>query len=117
LARKTFSSIFAEAVDDALSSLGDSAKQSIYYHLEDKFGIQRKYIPARLDEFESGLDKIFGVGARYIEILIIKSLHDKLHGPLEWNDKKELVFADYVNAARHSYAKASSKRSVRAVKS
>jgi hypothetical protein len=116
LAKKTFNDIFLEAVDDALSSLGNSAKQSIYFHLEDKFGIEKENIASNVKEFECGLHKIFGVGAKYIEILIMKSLHERLHRPLEWKENKELVFVDYVNAAKQSYVRAVSKRSIRATR-
>jgi hypothetical protein len=37
LASKTFDEILLEAVDEALSSLGESARESIYFHLKDKF--------------------------------------------------------------------------------
>lgn len=117
MAKRTFDIVFAEAVDDAFSSLGESAKKSIYFHLEGRFGIRKNKIPNRLADFESGLDKIFGIGAKYIEILIMKNLHNKLDEPLEWNEKKELAFVDYVGAARRSYLKTISKKSVRADKS
>lgn len=116
MAKKTFNDILLRAVDDALSSLGNSAKQSIYFHLENKFGIEKEGIANNIKEFECGLHKIFGVGAKYIEILIMKSLHDRLHRPLEWEADKELVFVDYINAARQSYARAVSKKSIRATR-
>ena len=80
---KSFEEILLEAVDEALASLGDSAKQSIYYHLE----------------------KIFGIGARFLEILIMKKLYDRIGKPLEWNERKEFVFVNYVEAARQSFKK------------
>jgi len=94
-----------EAVDDALASLGDSARQAIYFHLEDKFKITKNDIPRRLQDFADGLEKIFGLGARFIEILIMKNLYEKIGQPLEWNESRELVFAEYVAAARQSFSK------------
>jgi hypothetical protein len=112
LTKRNFNDIFLESVDEALSSLGDSAKQSVYFHLEDKFGLEKNSIARRPKEFECGLDKIFGIGAKYIEILIMKNLHGKLDQPIEWEKSEELIFIDYVNAARQSYARSCSKKSI-----
>ena len=103
--RKAFENILIEALDEGLASLGESAKQAIYFHLEDKFKIAKKDIPYRLEDFTDGLEKIFGLGARFIEILIMKSLFEKIGQPLEWNEKKELVFVEYVVAAKQSFLK------------
>lgn len=117
LAKRNFDDIFLESVDEALSSLGDSAKRSVYYHLEDKFGLEKGIIAKKPQELESGLDNIFGAGAKYIEILIMKNLHCKLEHPLEWKQSKELVFVDYVNAAKRGYVRAAAKKSIRASES
>ena len=103
--REAFENLLLEAVDEALASLGDSAKQAIYYHLEDKFKITKNEIPNRLKDFTEGLEKIFGLGARFIEILIMKKLYEKVGQPLEWNESKELIFFDYVTAAKQSFQK------------
>lgn len=104
MGKKTFNKLFLDAVDDALSSLGDSAKQSIYFHLESKFKISRNEIPCRFQDFAAGLEKIFGVGARFLEILIMKKLYEKTGKPIEWNDSKEFVFSQYLAVAKQSYS-------------
>jgi hypothetical protein len=105
LTRKVFDKLLLEAVDEALASLGDSAKQAIYFHLEDKFKIARNEIPQRVEDFGDGLEKIFGMGAQFLEILIMKQLHERIGSPLEWDENKELVFIEYVAAARRSFLK------------
>ena len=107
MARKgrAFEKLLTEAVDEALASLGESAKQAIYFHLEDKFKISKSNIPHRLEDFADGLEKIFGLGAHFIEILIMKSLFEKIGQPLEWDPSKELVFVEYVAAAKESFLK------------
>jgi hypothetical protein len=105
LTKKTFDKLFLEVVDDSLASLGESAKQAIYFHLETKFSLPRNEIPSRIADFGSGLEKIFGPGANFIEILIMKRLHSKLHKPITWDEGKELVFSDYVMVARKSFLK------------
>lgn len=102
---KTFEKLLLEAVDDALISLGDSAREAIYFHLENKFDISRENIPQSLEGFLEGLEKIFGVGARFLEILMMKELYRRIEQPLEWNESKEFMFIEYVEAAKHSFSK------------
>ena len=103
--KEAFETLLLEAVDEALASLGDSARQAIYYHLEDKFKITKNEIPYRLQDFADGLEKIFGLGARFIEIIIMKKVYEKIGQPLEWDESKELVFSEYVTAAKQSFQK------------
>jgi hypothetical protein len=104
LAKKPFEDLFLEAVDEALASLGESVRQAIYFHLEKKFKLAKKDIPNNLEEFANGLEKIFGMGAQFLEILIMKKLYEKIDQPLVWNEEKELVFAEYVGVAKQSYS-------------
>jgi hypothetical protein len=110
LAKKAFEKLLLEAVDEALASLGDSAKQAIYFHLEKKSKIERNEISERVEDFAEGLQKIFGVGAQFLEILIMKQLHERIGQPLEWDTSKELIFAEYVAAARRSFLKERKRR-------
>jgi hypothetical protein len=73
-----FSQILLAAVDEGLSSLGDSSKQAILFHLETSFKIKKESIPTNLTEFAKALDRIFGPGASYLEKLIAKRLYEKL---------------------------------------
>jgi len=102
---REFDKLFTEAVDDALTSLGESAKQAIYFHLENKFKIPKKDIPTHIGDFADGLEKIFGLGARFIEILIMRNLYGKTGQHLKWNETKELLFVEYVTAAKQSFSK------------
>lgn len=105
LSRKDFDKLLLEAIDEALASLGESARQAIYFHLEDKFRIARNEIPQRIEDFVEGLQKIFGMGAHFLEILIMKKLHERIGSPLQWDENKRLVLAEYVAAARHGLPK------------
>ncbi len=103
--KKAFERLLIEAIDDAFSSLGNSVRQSIYFHLETKFKIPKSEIPTHVQDFEAGLEKIFGSGSKFLEILIMKKLYEKTGKPLEWDESKKLVFVDYVKAARQSFSK------------
>ncbi len=76
--QNNFSKIFLAAVDESLSSLGDSPKQAILFHLENSFKIKKEHIPANMTEFAKALEGIFGPGASYLEKLIVKRLYEKL---------------------------------------
>lgn len=101
-----FENVLLEAIDQALASLGDSAKQAIYFHIENKFDVARDEIPHSLEAFSKGLEKIFGAGARFLEILVMKELYKRIGEPLEWSESEQLMFAKYIAAARQSFLKA-----------
>lgn len=113
MAKKAFEKLLLETIDDALSSLGDSAKQSIYFHIENNSKIAKNDIPYHIEDFADGLEKIFGLGAKFLEILIMKKLYEKVGQPLDWNESKELGFVEYVTAAKQSFLK---KKKVETVK-
>jgi hypothetical protein len=103
--RKAFDKLLLEAIDEALTSLGESVKQSVYYHIERKFKISKKDIPSHLQEFMNGLKSIFGLGAEFIEIITMRKLYEKVGQPIEWKENKELVFSEYVEAVKESFLK------------
>jgi hypothetical protein len=80
----SFNKILLAAIDEALSSLGESVKTSIYFHLEETFNIKRWEIPLRINDFSNALEKIFGIGARHLEILFMKNLYAKVGVTCEW---------------------------------
>jgi hypothetical protein len=108
----TFDKLLLCAIDEALNSLGESVKQSIYFHIENKFSVARNAIPENLVEFQGGLEKIFGAGAPFIEILIIKNLHIKIGLPLVMEKGEQLEFIEYVDAAQQSYLRNVTKQTV-----
>ncbi len=83
-------------------------EQSIYLHIESRFNVTKSRIPERLEDFQVGLEKIFGLGARHIEILIMKNLHAKINFPLSIGQSNQLEFVDYVNAAKQCFMKKAS---------
>ncbi len=97
-----FDTLLQSAVDNALTSLGESVKQAIYFHIEHRFNVPRESVSENLGDFQVGLEKIFGIGARFIEILIMKNLHSKIGLPLDV-EGDELEFVQYVDAVRASY--------------
>jgi hypothetical protein len=101
---REFNKLLVSAIDEALNSLGKSVRQSIYFHIENKFSVARNEIPENLVEFQGGLEKIFGTGARFIEILIMKNLHSKIGLPLKM-ESEQLEFVKYVDATKEGFLK------------
>ena len=99
-----FDKLLGSAIDEALNSLGESVKQSIYFHIEHNFKVPKDKISYNLVEFQGGLEKIFGAGAQYIEILIMKNLHSKIGLPLKMKSK-QLEFVEYVGAVKDCFLK------------
>lgn len=97
---KEFQRAFLEAVEEGLSSLGDSPKEAILFHLEDSFKIKREEIPQNLSEFKKALEKIFGPGAVYLERLILKRLCDKLNLEFENSASECLDFLNSVTSLK-----------------
>jgi hypothetical protein len=105
--RKKFETVLLETMDEAFSSLGDSVKTSIYFNLEHKFAIPEQDIPYRMDDFSDALERIFGIAAKHLEILIMKKLHEKITCFYEWNGPNwlvpDLTFRQYVELIRLFY--------------
>lgn len=102
---KAFRQLLLEAVDSALSSLGDSARQSIYFHLRKISDMTRDEIPGRVEDFDLGLEKIFGAGTQFLEVLIMKKLYEEMgsKGKIKLDQGEDFKFVDYVKAAEQTY--------------
>jgi hypothetical protein len=105
--KKDFDILLLDAVDEALSAIGEPPKKAIYCHLEQEFGIKRKEIPKRQAEFSNALEKIFGLGAKHIEIMIMKTLHKKNKQIQEWNAPDwvipELTYLTYIKMKKQAF--------------
>ena len=73
-----FNEALLEAVDYAFSSLGESCRRALYFHLETTFRLPRRQIPERPEEFDEALKTIFKRGAAFLEKLILRKLREML---------------------------------------
>jgi len=106
LSKHSFEELLLEAVDDGLSSLGDSSKQVIYFHLEKTFKLNKQEIPHKIEEFADAIENIFGHGAKLLQIIIMKRLYEKVKGSIEYKAQlEELIFTQYVAAVKQSFLK------------
>jgi hypothetical protein len=110
--QEKFDQLLTEAIDEALSSLGEPVKNAVYQHLQNDFCIEKDKIPVQIDEFSTIIHKIFGLGASRLEIKFMKNLNSKIEIDIEmpeyeWPLSKwviaDLSFAEYVHNARKNY--------------
>lgn len=102
MSKHDFEKLLLEAVDEGLSSLGQSSKRAIYFHLEEGFKVKREEIPCKVEVFAEAIEKMFGVGADFLEVLIMRRLHEKIGGALDSNEIAGFTFAEYVEAVKRS---------------
>jgi hypothetical protein len=109
---KNFDQILLDAIDEALSSLGENVKRTVYFQLEDIFKIKKQEIPLRLRDFSNALEQLFGLGARHLEILFVKNLHSKIKVTCRWPSYEwplskwivpEITFQEYVRLMRQEF--------------
>ena len=103
---RSFENILLDAIDEGLSSVSVSAREAIYFHLKKTFNIEKRDIPYKIEEFDEAMEKIFGVGAKTLKILIMKRLCKEVGQNVEYNRKsKDLVFTEYIRAAKQTFLK------------
>lgn len=95
--------LLIQAVDEGLSSLGDSSKQAIYFHLDTTFNIKKDQIPQKVEAFVAAIEKIFGIGANFIEILIMRKLDEKI-GQDSPQFSKDITLDEYVSVLKKNLA-------------
>jgi hypothetical protein len=99
----SFEKLLRDAVDEVFSTLGDSAKQAIYFNLAKTFNINRTDIPHKIGEFSDAIEKMFGFGGKLLEIQIMKRLYQKIGPSFGYSPKQDaLIFTEYVEAAKIS---------------
>ncbi len=111
-AQKKFNEYLIESIDDALTSLGEPVKNTVYLQLENNFNITKNKIPDQIVEFTGIMHKIFGLGASRLEIKFMKNLHSKIKVNIEiqgyeWPLSKWIIddmsFIDYIQKTREKY--------------
>jgi uncharacterized protein YjbK len=97
----SFEELLLESIDEGLSSLGETCKQAIYFHLEKEFKLNKRDITFRIKDFAEAIENIFGVGAKVLEIRIMKNLFKNMGYPfLYFPNQEYLEFTKYLESAR-----------------
>jgi hypothetical protein len=93
-----FKKTLLNAIEEGLSSLGDSSMEAIFYHVEDSFQLRKEDIPSNLTEFKQALERIFGPGTPYLEKIIAKCLYERLE--LDFEEAEFVDLATHVDDAK-----------------
>ncbi len=100
LSKDDFEELLIDAVDQELSGLGNDAKKATYSCLKSTFGIKKHEIPDKIEEFAIALERIFGAGAKALEIRIIEAVCRRVTN-FKYSPKHgDIFFADYLIALR-----------------
>ena len=90
-----------DAIDEGFSWLGESEKQTIYFHLETEYKIRKQDIPHRIEDFTEALENVFGLGAKLLEIKIMENLFNKTkHLQPHFHTQESLEFTKYIKSSR-----------------
>ena len=110
--QERFDTLLVEAIDEAITSLGEPVKNTLYFHLDNDFKIKKQTIPEHITEFSEIIHKIFGLGASRLEIKTLKNLNAKVRmkgqsSEFEYSLSKwiemEVSFEEYVNNIRKNF--------------
>ena len=110
---RKFEEALSEAIDEALTQLGEPIRNTLYLQLEkDRYNISRSEIPNHIKEFSDFLSTTFGLGAARVEMKCMKKLHSKIDVRIQMTEDKfsidkwvddGLTFEYYVDRARDNY--------------
>jgi len=100
-AQAIFEAAVVQAVNDILSTLGENAKETIYSHLKNSYGINKEEIPSKIEAFANAIEETFGVVGKLIEIKIIERLHSQYKDFRYAPKNGKLDFVKYVTTLRN----------------
>jgi len=105
--RESFYKMVEQAIDEVFSSLGEPTRKGVYIELKDSFGIAKREIPYRINDFSDALDKIFGPTAAELKLLCMKNIQAKARIDYNWDlhesNKTELTFEKYIRVVKQKY--------------
>jgi PAS domain S-box-containing protein len=95
-----FNKLLLAAIDDTFSSVGESAKTAIYFHIENKFNIKKEDIPSSIEKFSEALDQLFGIGSKPLQKIFKQQLKTKLKTNSQITDEESLDLDSFVREIR-----------------
>jgi len=103
-----FRQLLLESIDESVRSiLGDAILRAFFARLLKDFNLRREEILERIEDFQNGLERIFGsVSASVMTRAIIRTFCGKLQIPYHRSD--EFSFKMYVEDCRRRYAETGS---------
>ena len=99
----TFKQLLTNAIDEEFSILGEKCKKALYFHLKENFELNGQDIPYRIKDFSYAIEDMFGIGAKVLQIRIMKNMYSKLGQSFLYNcNQQTLEFNKYLQAAKEN---------------
>jgi hypothetical protein len=86
--------LILQVIEKGLDSLGTTPKQAIWIFLEKDFNVKRDELPGNLKDFREGLQKIFGLGYKFLDTLFCHYLQEATGKKFQ----KNLTFVECVES-------------------
>jgi hypothetical protein len=93
--KRDFYRLHFEAIDEELSSIGESSKQAIYFHPKKGFSVKKHEIPYKIEDFTREIERIFRLGADFLQILVVKNPYEKVGRTIHLLESVDFVFTEY----------------------
>lgn len=95
-----FGELVNEAIDETFANLGLKVKLAFFHFLEDHYKLGKEDIPARIGDFVTALEKIFGASASLVEIDIVKILQQRVPSFTYLLESSDLSLEAYLRSLR-----------------
>jgi len=94
LAEEKLDQHLIEAIDEAITTLGEPVKNTLYQQLA-AFNIEKKNLPQKLDDFLYLIHKIFGLGGSRLELKCAVNLQAKVKAYTKYSDA-DLTLSNWI---------------------
>jgi len=93
-----FDSAVRISLDEGLNALGESVRQTIYYHVEKGYQVKPESVPERIETFHEALEGLLDEGSKVVEKLIAQKLYGALG--LNFTEQEHWTIIDYLSDAK-----------------
>jgi hypothetical protein len=101
--KKEFDRALQEAINEALTAVGETSKRILLFHVQKNFQLQPSDIARRPEVFAFALKQVLGQGGDLIGSLVVKLLCQKLC--LDYEGVKSLHFEEAIARISRDFAK------------
>jgi signal peptidase I len=104
LNEKRLNEVIVESVDETFSVLGNNGKEALYHRLENDYYIKKPEIPQKLGDLSVATEKIFGVGANKLDVILVKTFKKNLFFVCSVNSESK-PFQEFVKEVKENIDK------------
>jgi hypothetical protein len=100
-----FNRLLLDVIEETMSCLGELPTKTILFYLDKKYNLPMQDVPSHLEEYSCALERMLGVGARILELRMLRQLCSKVQSPTRSFDSSNDSFANFVFAVKSSFLK------------